>query len=278
MTRLESRLALLALGLALAWPTSALAQAQPPPPGKPGARGRPAPTARSAEPEPSPTRFRLVLNFAGSFGTVSYSDVRTPVEYAEEATIRSSYEAGSGLGPDLALQVSVYRGLGVLFGYTYVTRDVTGTVDVSRPHPLYLDRPRTASAELSGFSYSEGAVHVDLAYARASGAWDFALFAGVTFFQLEADLLGDPGYQESYPYDELTITSTPARSYPDSPTGFNVGGRLDYRFGSSKRFGVGVQARYSGATASLQPGSDAASPVSVDVGGLSVAAGVRVYF
>lgn len=278
MTRFESRLALAAIGLALAWPTTALGQAQPPPSGKPGARGRPAPTAATAEPAPGPSRFRLVLNFAGTLGTVSYGDVRTPTEYAEQATIRSSYEAGSGFGPDVALQVSVYRGLGVLVGYSYVSRDVTGTVEVSRPHPLYLNRPRTASAELSGFAYSEGAVHVDLAYARASGGWDFALFAGVTFFQLEADLLGDPGYDESYPYDELTITSTPSRSFPDSPTGFNVGGRLDYRFGSSRRFGAGVQLRYSGATASLQLGSDAAAPASVDVGGLSVAAGVRVYF
>jgi hypothetical protein len=149
-------------------------------------------------------------------------------------------------------------------------------VDVSRPHPLYLDRPRTASAEPSGYTYTESGVDLDLAFARSAGPLDWALFAGVTLFQVEADMLLAPTYDDTYPYDELAITATPSTTVEDRPTGFNVGGRLDYRFGSSRRFGVGVQVRYRTAGVTLQaPG---ATEASFDAGGLSVGGGVRIYF
>jgi hypothetical protein len=271
MMRLERGLALavLAATALMASASPARAQATPPKPAKP------APSA--AAPAPVPDRVRLVLNASFWPAKTSFSDSRTLTEYAEQTTIRTSYEAASGFGPDVALQVSLFRGLGVLVGYSHVSHDVTGTVDVSRPHPLYLNHNRSASAEISGYTLAEGAVHLDLAYARAAGHLDWALFAGATFFQVEADLLGKPTYDDVYPYDELVVTSTPSVAVKESPTGFNVGGRLDYRFGSSRRFGAGVQILYSKASAKLRAAPEA-TEASFDAGGLSVGAGLRVYF
>jgi hypothetical protein len=130
--------------------------------------------------------------------------------------------------------VSLYRGLGLLVGYSHSSREVAGTVNVSRPHPLYLDRPRTATAQTSGHELAEGAVSLDVAYARPAGRLEWAaVFAGVALFQVEADLVGKPTYTDAYPYDELTIASTPSIKVKDSPAGFDIGGRLDYRFGSA---------------------------------------------
>jgi len=269
----------------------ALAQAPKPPatPTKPAtpAPGAPAPKPAAKPPakrkKPPETRFRLVANFDVMPGSLSYDDQRATTVYAETQTIRTSYEAGSGLGGDGALQVSLYRGLGLLAGYTYGTRDVSGTADVTRPHPLYLNRPRTASAELSGYGYKEGAFDVDVAYSpralrTARGPHlDWALFAGVTFFKVEADLLDVPTFDERYPYDQLTILGAPARPIKESATGFNMGGRLDYRFGKSKSFGIGLQVRYSAASVELRA-TDATTPAKIDAGGLSVGAGVRAYF
>jgi hypothetical protein len=268
----------LAVALAAA-PVAAQTPAPAPVPrGKPGARGRPAPSpAEAASGAPIEARFRLVLNFAAMPGGLSYGDVRSPIAYAETSTIRTDYDTGTGLGPQGALQVSLYRGLGLLAGYTHTSRDATGTLDASRPHPLYLNRPRTASTELADFSYTEGAFDVDAAYARSAGSLDYALFAGVTFFQVEADLVDVPTFDERYPYDTLTILSTPKVGVSESATGFNVGGRLDYRFGQSKRFGVGVQLRYSSASVELKANQDATA-ATIDAGGLSVGGGLRVYF
>jgi hypothetical protein len=270
MMRLERGLAFAALATALAAsPSPARAQAAPP------KAAKPAPGA--AAPASIPDRVRLVLNASFWPSKTSFSDSRTLTEYAEKTTIRTSYEAASGFGPDVALQVSLFHGLGVLVGYSHASRDVTGTADVSRPHPLYLNQPRTASAEISGYALAEGAVHLDLAYARAAGHLDWALFAGATFFQVEADLLGTPAYDDVYPYDELTITSTPSTTVKESPTGFNVGGRLDYRFGRSRRFGAGVQVLYSTASVKLRAAPEA-TEATFDAGGLSVGAGLRLYF
>jgi hypothetical protein len=230
-------------------------------------------------PEPSkvPDRVRLVVNAAFWPSGPSYGDSQTFTEYAEQTTLRTSYEAGSGFGPDLAVQVGLFRGLGLLIGYSRTRRDVTATVDVSRPHPLYLDRHRSASAENSGYELAEGAVHLDVAYARAAGRLDWAVFAGATLFQVEADLLAKPTYTDVYPYDELVVASTPSTTAKESPTGFNVGGRLDYRFGGSRRFGAGVQVLYSTASVRLKATSES-TEATFDAGGLSVGGGVRVYF
>jgi len=268
MMRLDRRLALAALvaaGVAASAP-SVRAQATNPKPAKPAAS---APTV--------PDRFRLVLNAAFWPTKTSFSDSRTLTEYAEQTTIHTSYEAGTGFGPDVAVQASLFRGFGLLVGYSHSSRDVTGNVDVSRPHPLYLNRPRSASAEISGYSLSEGAVHLDLAYARAAGHLDWALFAGATLFQVDVDLLAKPTYTDVYPYDELVIASTPSTTVKESPTGFNVGGRLDYRFGGSRRFGAGVQVMYSKATVKATANSDA-TEATFDAGGLSLAGGLRLYF
>ena len=117
---------------------------------------------------------------------------------------------------------------------------------------------------------------IDAAYARGTGHLEWAVFAGVTLFQVEADLLEDPVYNEAYPYDQLSIREIPSRAVKDSPAGFNVGGRLDYRFGKARRFGAGMQLRYSKATVKLQATPDATA--TFDAGGLQVAAGLRVYF
>ncbi len=234
-------------------------------------RRRPRPPPRQA-----PDRFRLVLNASFWPAKTSFGDSRTFTEYAEQTTIRTSYEAGSAFGPDVALQVSLFRGLGLLVGYSYASRDVSGHVEVSRPHPLYLNRHRSASAGISGYGLTEGDLYLDLAYARAVGHLDWALFAGATLFQVEADLLEKPTYDDVYPYDELAIASTPSTTVNESPTGFNVGGRLDYRFGRSRRFGAGVQVRYSTASVKLKAGPDA-TEARFDAGGLQVGAGLRVY-
>ena len=273
----------------------ALAQA-PKPPATPPATPTKPPTPAPGTPPPKPaakppakrkkppeTRFRLVANFDVMPASLSYDDVRTTTVYAETQTIRTSYEAGTGLGGDGALQVSLYSGLGLLAGYSYGTRDVSGTADVTRPHPLYLNRSRTASAELSGYGYTEGAFDVDVAYSPRAPRTpqarhlDWALFAGVTFFKVEADLLDVPTFDERYPYDQLTILGAPARPIKESATGWNVGGRLDYRFGKSKSFGIGLQVRYSAASVELRA-TDATTPAKIDAGGLSVGAGVRAYF
>ena len=144
MNRLARRTApqLLGAALLLALPSSTLGQT-PPPTGKPGAarharRGG----ARPSRPRPAETRVRLVLDAVLPALEPGYSSVSTPTAYAEPSYDPHQLRGGLRLRPRRgALQVSLYRGFGLLAGYSQVTRDVTGTVDVSRPHPLLPEPP-----------------------------------------------------------------------------------------------------------------------------------------
>jgi predicted porin len=81
-------------------------------------------------------------------------------------------------------------------------------------------------------------------------------------------------YSQAYPYDSVTVTSTPISTVSDSPVGFNIGGSADWRF--NKRFGVGVQARYAHAKAKFSVPN--AADTEVDAGGFQIGAGLRLYF
>lgn len=229
----------------------------------------PAPAAR-------PDRLRVAVDGGLWPASPSFGDTRQYPEFAETSTVRTTYSVqGAGIGPDLSLQVRLFRGLGVMVGYSRTSRDESGRFDAQRPHPLYLDRPRRLSGDLAGYRYQEGALHLDLALARRRGPIDWGLFAGVTRFQVQADLLERLAYNDSYPYDELGLAGAPARRVKESPAGFNVGGRLDYRFG--RNLGVGVQLRYCRASVRLRATADA-TEASFDAGGLQAGAGLRLFF
>jgi hypothetical protein len=229
-----------------------------------------APVARSED------RFRVILNGVFNTSSPSFDETRSFTEYAEAGSLKVSYDTGGAFGFDGGAQVTLMGRLGVLVSYSSASRDETGTFQASLPHPLYLGRPRTVSGDLSGFKLREKVVHADLALGGKSGHLDYGLFAGVSFFTVEADVLDALHYTQSYPYDTVTLIPPAARSVKDSPVGFNAGARLDYRFGSAGRVGIGAQVRFSGATARLETASGVSAEVSA--GGLAAGAGIRFYF
>ncbi len=224
---------------------------------------------------PSGDHLRLVLNAAASMGSFTLSDQRHTTEYAETAVVTTSQKVGAGYVTDLALQVRLHRGLGLLVGYSFGSRDASGTYAAQRPHPLYLDQPRTAQGELGGYRYTENTVHADVAYGAVHGKLEWVLFAGPSFFQVKPDMLDQLSYAEQYPYDQLTVTSAPSRRLDVSKVGFNVGGGLDWRL--SRLFGAGVQVRYAAAQVKVQATPEA-SQATIDAGGLQLAGGVRLHF
>jgi hypothetical protein len=221
-------------------------------------------------------RVRIILNGAYTPSLAGFSETRTFTQFVETATVTGDYEAGSAFVPDLGVQVQFWKKLGAYVAFTTADRDETGTFDASLPHPLYLSRPRSLSGDLTGYGLKENAFHVDLAYGQGQGKIDYAVFAGASFFSVEADVIDSVNYDQSYPYDTVTLRSVPPHAVKESPVGFNVGGRLDYRFGQSRRFGVGTLVRFSRAKAELA--TTDTSKVEVDAGGFEAGLGVRIYF
>lgn len=221
-------------------------------------------------------RFRAILNGAFAPTSLSYSETRSFTEFAEPGTLAASYKDDPAPGLDLGLQYNFTKHLGVLAGFSRVSRSGGGSFSASLPHPLFFNQHRKADGSLEGYEYVESAGHLDLVASRASGAFEFAIFAGATRFSVKTDVVDRLQYSHSYPYDSVTVTGTPKKRFSQSPTGFNVGGRLDYGLGRAKRVGVGLQLRYSRASVEIAPTEG--NSFKFDAGGLQVGLGARLFF
>jgi opacity protein-like surface antigen len=219
---------------------------------------------------------RFTVSAYGIFAppSVDYAATRTFDAFAEEGSITTDYEAGNGPGGELGLTFRFAKSFGVAVAGSLVSRETTAAYTTRVPHPLFLNRDRTAEGTVD-VEYQETAGHLDLVYLGGSGSLDFALFAGPSLVNLSADLLGDPVYSQEYPFDTITITNVPARTIEDSGIGFNAGASLAYRFSDS--FAFGVQGRFTRASMVLSPGADA-EDVELDAGGIQIGVGVRLSF
>jgi opacity protein-like surface antigen len=218
----------------------------------------------------------ITLAIQGAFAPTGYDfdGSRTFTEFAEEGRIDSSYDSGKGPGFEAGITWNFKPNLGVALSGGLVSRDASATFQATLPHPLFLNRDREAEGTVESLDFTETTGHLDLVYTGKSGSLDFSVFGGPSFFQVKADLLGQPAYSHTYPYDTVTNVN-PARTSTDATgIGFNAGAGVAYRF--SKSVGFGVQGRFSRASIELEP--EGGQAVKLDAGGLQVAAGLRIYF
>jgi len=219
-------------------------------------------------------RARIFVNGAYSPSSLSFSEARPYTLFVEGSVLNADYKADPTVGFEGGVQYTFYRNLGAAVSFGSTDRDGGVDVRTELPHPLYFDQKRQVSLSKPGFPIKETALHFDLVYSRRSGPLEIAAFAGVTRIKVEGTLAsGELVFAQTYPFDSATLLDLPSTTVEDTPTGFNVGGSLDYVMGS---FGLGAQLRYTSAKAKLSSGPG--TTIEVDGGGLQVAAGLRVYF
>ena len=177
---------------------------------------------------------------------------RSPRRAASRPTTR----AAAGPGGEIGFTWSFAKNFGVGLAGTLVSRDATATYTAHVPHPLYLNRDRTAEGTVD-VEYQETAGHLDFVYIGRSGSLDFSLFAGPSFVSLSADLLIDPTYyDQAVPVRRRSRSRTCRRSRSTtSGIGFNAGAST--RLPLLGAFGFGVQGRFTKATMELLPGAAA---------------------
>jgi opacity protein-like surface antigen len=247
----------------------------------PAARQRPANTKPPAKPaaptSPGTSRQRFTLTVFG-FASPSHPDfdeTRSFEQFAETGTLRAGYSHSTGFGGEVGLQYLFGENLGAAVALGFLTRDTSADFTGRFPHPLFLNRHREATGVVDGLSHQETAAHVDLVFSKTDGKLTYGVFGGPSFFfNVDVDVMDVPLYRHSYPFDEVSVTGTPAVGFSSSPVGFNVGGDLGYQVGN--RIDLGLRVRYSRAKVELDV-TDTQS-VEVDAGGLQVGLGVRIRF
>ena len=231
------------------------------------------PAADASQAQAGESKFRVLLDGGVGF-SIDYSESRTFQEFVENGSISASYKNKAGPGVLGGLEYALTRSFGIRASVSYMKRDGSASWTGSFPHPLYFNQPRSASGDVSSLSYDETSLHLDAVFTTRAGPVDLSLFGGGSLIRVSADLIGTIQKTETYPFDEVTITSVPTVSTSDSPIGLNVGAGVDYQI--NRRFGVGVQGLFSRAKAKLP--SPAGGTVDVDAGGFHVTGGLRIRF
>jgi hypothetical protein len=208
--------------------------------------------------------------------SLNYDDVRTSTVYAETQTISTSDEAGTGLGATGPAGEPLPRP-GPSRATHYGTRDVSGTADITRPHPLYLNRPRTASAELSGYGYTEGAFDVDVAYPQRP-------VPGTSTGRLRGRHLLQSGSRppgRAYVRREISVRPAdgPLDAWaPDSRERHGLERGRTARLPLRKSKPSGSASSSATAPRAWSWGRRTPTKSTIDAGGLSVGVGLRAYF
>jgi opacity protein-like surface antigen len=243
---------------------------------KPVQPAKPAVPAEPAKPAVPNARVRLFVNGASTPGSIDFAQSRTFRQYAEDGQASSQYSAGSGLGFEAGVHYRFKPRLGAMLSVATASRDGALSYSATVPHPLYLDRARTVSGTQEGLSLGETTIHLDFVYQIESGAFEILFFAGPSRVALKTDVLSRLDYEDAYPYDEVSVSGVSLTEVSDSAFGVSFGAGLDYRFGKSRKFGIGAQVRYTTASATVAPPEG--PTIDVATGGFQAAVGVRLSF
>jgi len=194
--------------------------------------------------------------------------------YDETATVSATQDVKNGGGMfDVGGGYRTNR-YGIGISYTQFKSNNPGSVSGSIPHPLFFDRPRTASATLDGLEHTEHVVHVQAYYfVPVARKMDVGVFIGPSFFSVTQDFVsGLNSFTESSDFATVSIP-TGAAPVKDSPVGFNIGGELTYTV--TPNVAGAFLLRFSRANADFE---FEGATTSMNVGNVQVSAGVRLRF
>lgn len=241
-----------------------------------GLKAESAAATRAVAPSPWESQGFVSLNAMYQTETRDFQDSVTITRFVEQGEVDTSYHIKSGLAWDISGGQVAWKNIGAAFGVSWFAR--TGEADVTAhiPHPFFFDQPREINGEATGLKHREVAVHFDaLVMVPASKRVRLMVFGGPTYFHLKQGVVSDVTYTEAYPYDTAEFTGVTVTEQTESGIGFNVGADVAVLF--SPRVGVGGLVRYSQGTIDFL-GTDGATTLSVDVGGLQVGGGLRLFF
>jgi hypothetical protein len=180
-----------------------------------------------------------------------------------------SFEAGlwHGMTPHVGIALSVTRAI----------RDAAGEFTAALPHPLFVDRPRTATGAMASASTSETAVHFGLSLSATRGGFTARLSGGPSYFLAEADLVERVDYTHEYPYDTVEVTGVSGSVVKGDAVGGHADLTLERRI--SGRVAIAGGARWSRASIQLaRTEGGVERSAGLRAGGITASATIRLYF
>jgi hypothetical protein len=195
-------------------------------------------------------------------------------QFTETGTVDVGYPTKSSAVIEGTVGVRVWKRFGVGVAVTQASSRSSASVSAEIPHPFFDNRPRSIEGA-ADVERNEVAAHVQLAYlVSLAPRVRMIVSAGPSVFNVEQTFVTDVKFSQEYPYDTATFTGATTRRSTASKVGFNVGADLLWMFTS--QVGAGGLVRFARATVMEDVGNGRS--LSVESGGVQVAAGVRFLF
>jgi hypothetical protein len=219
---------------------------------------------------------RVWVSVSGGIETPAggaFSDTFTIERNVETGQVSVNYPSKAATLVAGAVNVRVWKQLGVGLGLTHGTSTADAAVSASIPHPFFDNQPREIAGTTS-LQRTETGLHLQLAWLVPAGRHlRLVLSGGPSYISLQQGLVTDVSYSETYPYDTATFSAATSTRASRGGVGFNVG--VDTAWMFSRGVGAGVMAQLSRATVTLEGGGRRARR---DAGGAQIGAGLRVVF
>lgn len=218
----------------------------------------------TAQTQDAPRAF-VDINGAAQTQTRSISSSASIPLYGETAVVNTTQAIDSGGLFDISAGYRFLPSLGAAVGVSVFSRKGDGAISASIPSPVVFNRPLAVSASASGLEHKETGTHLMVVYfIPLTNQIDVSVSAGPSFFKLTQGLVS-----ATIPTGTQSL-SVATQNETASATGVNIGASINYLFAA--RYGVGVFARYAGATADLPTAGE------LKVGGTHIGGGFRLRF
>jgi hypothetical protein len=219
------------------------------------------------------------INMAGQSREQTFNEGATFSLYNETGAVGTSHAIGGGPLLDLSVGIRVWRSLSVGVGYSSFKDDDDAGVTARVPHPILFQQPRTESTTVSGLEHTENVVHLQFIWTIPyRERFKLALMLGPSFFTVRQDLATVRASDIADPPPLIeTVTVTNVK---ESTTGFHIGADGSYHIMRIRNIGIGVGlfARYVGASLSLPNAAGATIDGDLKGGGFQGGGGLRLGF
>jgi hypothetical protein len=227
---------------------------------------------------PAQERLRISISAGQQTTRTSFAEEQQFEQYFEQGSFTFERTLGKAVFYDAGVAARLWRGLHAGAALSIFEDAGAGAVTARVPHPLFFDKRRTVSGEVSDVRRREVGQHFSVGWAFPDvDGLDVLVFGGPSVFtteQLFVTTLTLSLDREIYPFDSLTFPGTVTEKRREDILGYNAG--IDMMWQFTKRAGAGLLIRYTNGKKDFTPTGGAA--VEIEVGGLHVGGGLRLIF
>lgn len=233
-----------------------------------------APTA-GAQVAPCEGRCFLSVNFGYQVGDRAFAESTSADIYEETATYGVTHASSGGGFFDVRGGVRVWSHLAAGLGVTTFSTRGGAAVTGSVPHPLFFNRPRTATFNFTDLEHKQTGVHFQAVWVMPiTDVIEVSVFGGPSVFMVDQGIVtGATPTEIAAPFNVVEIASAAIGAVSETAVGGNVG--VDVTYLVTEQLGAGIFARWAGASVDI-PATGGSQRI--DVGGAQFGIGVRARF